>query len=91
MFGGYNTVEQFLRQVSDLQRSTFENLMTTFPGMQSFNAFINYRENFNKALDYQENLTSNYLELQVQLTRISVDVQKQFLESYFKVLRSWVR
>ncbi|NWF62170.1 MAG: hypothetical protein HXY43_23660 [Fischerella sp.] len=84
----FNTFEQYFRQVSDLQRATFETWMSTFPSTQSFGV-SNYRDNLNKALDFQENLASNSLELQVQLTRISVDIQKQFLEGYFKMLRSW--
>lgn len=83
----YNSSEQFFRQVSDLQRMTYENWVSTLPSMQSFST-SNYRDNFNKALSFQETLLSNSLELQAQLTRVYVDNQKQFWESYFKVLRN---
>ncbi|MCX7596566.1 MAG: hypothetical protein N2235_23015 [Fischerella sp.] len=84
----YNTFERYFRQISDLQRATFENWMSMTPSMQNYSV-SNFRENINKSLEFQENLASNYLELQAQLTRMSVDIQKQFLEGYFKFLRSW--
>ncbi len=83
----FSTSEQIFRQVSDLQRAAFENWLSMFPGTQSF-AVSNYRDSFHRALNFQENLLDNSLELQTQLTRLYVDTQKQFWQSYFKILRN---
>ncbi|MDM9380360.1 hypothetical protein QUB80_06545 [Chlorogloeopsis sp. ULAP01] len=84
----YNTSEQFMRQMNDFQRTTFENWSSMFPGTQNF-SMSSYRDNLNKALSFQESLLSNSLEVQAQLSRMYIDTQKQFLQGYFNILRNW--
>jgi hypothetical protein len=81
-----NSFEQYLRQLSELQRGVFTNWTSMRPNMQSFNT-QNYRETFDKTLKFQEQVIGSSLEFQALLSRMSIEAQKQFWESYFNMLR----
>lgn len=81
----FTNLEQFLRQVSEFQRGVFTSWTSMMP-MQSINT-PNLRENFDKALKFQETTITNSLEFQALLARMSLETQKQFWETYFNMLR----
>lgn len=82
----FTNLEQFLRQFSELQKGVLNNWTSMMP-MQSINT-LNFRENFDKTLKFQESAIANSLELQALLTRLSLETQKQFWDSYFNMLRN---
>lgn len=78
--------EQFLRQLSDMQRGIFTSWSSTMPTMQSFN-MPNFRDSVDNTLKFQEQVVTSSLEFQALLSRLSIEAQKQFWESYFNMLR----
>jgi len=83
---GNNNFEQFLRQLSELQKVFFSTWNSSVPSMQNFNQ-QNSSETFNKALRFQEEVVTNSLEFQALVARMSIETQKQFWEGYFNVIR----
>jgi hypothetical protein len=81
-----NDFEQFLKQLSDLQIGFFNNWVSTVPRMQSFNR-LNFRETFDNTIRLQEEVVTSSLEFQALLSRLSIESQKQFWESYFNMFR----
>jgi hypothetical protein len=81
-----NNFEQFLRQLSELQSGILKNWSSAMPNMQSFNT-SNFRESFDRTLNFQENVVTSSLELQALLARLSIETQKQFWEGYFNTFR----
>lgn len=79
--------EQFVSQLSDLQRQAFNNWTSSMSQMQNLK-MPNPRENFDNFLNLQEQAITNSLEFQALLTRFSIETQKQFWQSYFNRLRS---
>ena len=47
----------------------------------------NFRDTFDNTLKFQEQVVTNSLEFQALLSRLSIEAQKQFWESYFNMLR----
>ncbi|MBD0300899.1 MAG: hypothetical protein ICV85_01620 [Tolypothrix sp. T3-bin4] len=83
----WNTnLEQYLRQLSELQKGIFTSWTSMMPNMQSSN-MPNFRDSVDNTLKFQEQLVTSSLEFQVQLSRLSIEAQKQFWESYFNMLR----
>lgn len=81
------TFEQFLNQVTESQRQFFKSWTSVMPGMQTPYS-QNMRENFDKALNFQEQLVSSSLEFQAIISRLAIESQKQFWQNYFNMLRS---
>ncbi len=81
-----NDFEQFLKQLSDLQIGFFNNWVSTAPRMQRFN-LLNFRETFDNTMRLQEEVVTSSLEFQALLSRLSIETQKQFWESYFNMFR----
>lgn len=79
--------EQFLRELSDMQKGIFSSWSSMMPNMQSFNT-PNFRETFDNTLKFQENAVTASLELQALLARLSIETQKQFWDGYFNTLRN---
>ncbi len=77
--------EQSLRQLSDMQRGIFTSWSSTLPSTQNFN-MPNVRDTFDNTLKFQEQVVTSSLELQALVARLSIEAQKQFWESYFKML-----
>lgn len=78
--------EQYLRQLSELQRGIFASWTSMMPNMQSSNT-PNFRDSVDKTLRFQEQMVTSSLEFQALLSRLSIEAQKQFWESYFNMLR----
>ena len=82
----WNTnLEQYLRQLSELQRGIFTSWTSMMPNMPSSN-MPNPRDTVDNTLKFQEQVVRNSLELQAMVARLSIEAQKQFWESYFKML-----
>ncbi|MBW4544454.1 MAG: hypothetical protein KME25_08430 [Symplocastrum torsivum CPER-KK1] len=81
-----NSLEQYLRQLSELQRGIFTSWASMMPNMQSSN-MPNARDTFDKTLKFQEQVVTSSLEFQALFSRLSIEAQKQLWESYFNTLR----
>ncbi len=81
-----NSLEQYLRQLSELQRGIFTSWTSMMPNMQSSNT-PNLRDNFDKTLRFQEQAVTSSLEFQALFSRLSIEAQKQLWENYFNTLR----
>ncbi len=81
-----NSLEQYLRQLSELQRGIFTSWASMMPNMQSSNT-PNLRDNFDKTLRFQEQVLTSSLEFQALFSRLSIEAQKQLWENYFNTLR----
>jgi hypothetical protein len=81
-----NSLEQYLRQLSELQRGIFTSWASMMPNMQSSNT-PNLRDNFDKTLRFQEQVVTSSLEFQALFSRLSIEAQKQLWENYFNTLR----
>jgi len=82
----WNTnLEQYLRQLSELQRGIFTSWASMMPNMPSSN-MPNTRDTVVNTLKFQEQVVTSSLEFQAMLARQSIEAQKQFWESYFKML-----
>jgi hypothetical protein len=78
--------EQYLRQLSELQRGIFTSWTSMMPNMQSSNT-PNFCDSVDNTLRFQEQMVTSSLEFQALLSRLSIEAQKQFWESYFNMLR----
>lgn len=83
---GCNIFDQFSSQFSELQRSFFNTWGTMMSNMQTIN-LINSPENVEKTVKLQEEFIKNSLELQEQVTRLTIDTQRKIWNSYFQMLR----
>ena len=81
-----NSLEQYLRQLSELQRGIFTSWASMMPNLQSSNT-PNLRPNFDKTLRFQEQVVTSSLEFQALFSRLSIEAQKQLWENYFNTLR----
>ncbi len=81
-----NSLEQYLRQLSELQRGIFTSGASLMPNMQSSNT-QNFRDNLDKTLRFQEQVVTSSLEFQALFSRLSIEAQKQLWENYFNTLR----
>jgi hypothetical protein len=82
-----NSFSEFLNQISEVQRQFFTNATSVIPGMQD-SSQQRMRENFDNALNFQEQAVTTSLELQSLLARLTIESQKQLWNSYFNMLRS---
>jgi len=80
-----SSFEQFSRQLSDFQRAVLTNWSSAISNTQNFSS--DHSKNFEKTLKFQEAAVKSSLEFQAQATRIATETQKEFWESYFKLLR----
>jgi hypothetical protein len=78
--------EQYLRQLSEFQRGIFTSWTSMMPNMQS-SQMPNVRDSVDNTLRFQEQVVTSSLEFQALLSRLSIEAQKQFWESYFNMLR----
>ena len=82
----FNSFEPFFKQVSEVQRITFNNWQSMMSGMQNMN-LSNFPENTDKTVHLQEDLVKSALDFQEQVSRFSIDTQRKFWETYFNLLR----
>ena len=81
-----SNLEQYFRQLSELQKGIFTSWTSMMPNMQS-PKMPNVRDSVDNTLKFQEQVVTNSLEFQALLSRLSIEAQKQFWESYFNMLR----
>ena len=81
-----NNFEQYLRQLTELQKGIFTSWASMMPNMQSSNT-PNVRDTFDKTLKFQEQVVTSSLEFQALFSRLSIEAQRQLWESYFNTLR----
>jgi hypothetical protein len=81
-----SNLEQYLRQLSELQKGIFTSWTSMMPNMQGSN-MPNIRDSFDNTPRFQEQVVTSSLELQAMVARLSIEAQKQFWESYFNMLR----
>lgn len=83
----WNTnLEQYLRQLSELQRGIFTSWASMMPNMPSSN-MPNMSDTVANSLKFQQQVVTSSLELQAMVARLSIETQKQFWEGYFNMLR----
>ncbi|MBW4419247.1 MAG: hypothetical protein KME13_08455 [Myxacorys californica WJT36-NPBG1] len=82
-----NNFEQFLAQVSETQRQLFKSWTSAMPGMQD-STRQDMRENFDNAVNFQEQVVTSSLEFQARVTHLSLESQRQLWQNYFNMLRS---
>ncbi|WP_333187672.1 hypothetical protein [Microcoleus sp. Pol7_A1] len=80
-----SNTEQYLRQLSELQRGIFTSWASMMPNMPSSN-MPNVGDTVANNLKFQQQVVTSSLELQAMVARLSIETQKQFWESYFKML-----
>ena len=80
-----SNLQQYLRQLSELQTGIFTSWTSMMPNIPSSN-MSNPRDTVDNTLKFQEQVVRNSLELQAMVARLSIEAQKQFWESYFKML-----
>jgi hypothetical protein len=82
-----SNLDEFLRQLSEIQRNTFTNMTSTMPFMQS-STMPNFRETTDNMLKLQEEVVASSLELQALLARMTIENQKQLWDNYFNLFRN---
>ncbi|MEG4406040.1 hypothetical protein [Microcoleus sp. MON2_D5] len=80
-----SNLQQYLRQLSELQTGIFTSWTSMMPHMPSSN-MPNVRDSVANTLKFQEQVVTSSLEFQAMVARQSIEAQKQFWESYFKML-----
>ncbi|UNU27246.1 hypothetical protein D0A37_00650 [Microcoleus vaginatus HSN003] len=80
-----SNLQQYLRQLSELQTGIFTSWTSMMPNMPSSN-MPNVRDSVVNTLKFQEQVVTSSLEFQAMVARQSIEAQKQFWESYFKML-----
>lgn len=73
--------EESQKQVMESQKKLMSSWMSSLPNMT---AQVNISETIEKTLDFQRQLIDSSLDAQQASTRLSVEAQKQFWDSYFK-------
>ncbi len=81
-----NLFDQFSNQFSEFQKTFFNTWGTMMSNMQTIN-LMNSPENMEKIVKLQEDFIKNSLELQEQVTRLTIDTQRKIWNSYFQMLR----
>lgn len=77
--------EDYQKQVSDWQQKFFDVWLENLP-IKGKNP-LNFSENFEQALKFQEELVKSYLEAQEKTTQMMIEAQRQFWNDYFEVMR----
>lgn len=74
--------EDYQKQVADWQKKFFDTWMESMPSGK-----IDFQENFEKTLKFQEEAVKNYLEAQEKASKMMLDSQKEFWKNYFEAMR----
>ncbi|PIG92205.1 hypothetical protein [Gloeocapsopsis sp. IPPAS B-1203] len=80
-----SNVEQFFRQLSEVQKAAFNNWNDTMPSMENVNT--QFSDTVEKTLNFQEELIKNSLETQALIARMSIEIQQQLWNGYFQTIR----
>jgi hypothetical protein len=76
--------EDYQKQLSEWQKKFFDTWIENLPNGKTS---LNFSENFDKALSFQEELVNSYLESQEKSMQMMLQAQKQFWADYFETLR----
>jgi hypothetical protein len=78
-------LEEYQHQYTEWQKKFFDIWFKTLPtnGMST----LNFSENFNKSLKFQEEFVSTYLESQEKTFQMMMNTQRQFWNNYFDMMR----
>jgi hypothetical protein len=76
--------DEYLQQLKEWQDKFFETWANSFPDVKEG---VKLPENTEKALQFQEDLVSSYLEVQKKTTDLLLNSQKQFWNQYFDVMK----
>ncbi|MBD1914678.1 MULTISPECIES: hypothetical protein [Cyanophyceae] len=82
-----SNLEQFLNQLSELQRGSFSSFNAAVSDMQK-NSMTNAQGATTSTLKLQEEVVSSSLELQALLARLTLENQKQLWDGYFGLFRN---
>jgi len=78
----FNELQQ---KTSDWQKKFFDAWLESMPNMKGE---VNFSENFDKAISFQEEMVKSYLEAQEKTAKMMLDSQKKFWEDYFERMRN---
>lgn len=81
-----SNLDQFLSQLSEVQRGAFNSFSSTFSSVQK-NNMPNFQEAMDNTLKLQEEVVSSSLEFQALLARLTIENQKQLWDNYFNLFR----
>lgn len=82
-----SNLDQFLNQISELQRESFSSFNAAFSDMQR-NSMTNVQGAATSTLKLQEDVVNSSLELQALLARLTLENQKQLWDGYFRLFRN---
>ncbi|HEY9705773.1 MAG TPA: thylakoid-associated protein [Allocoleopsis sp.] len=77
-------LEDYLQQLSEWQKKFFDTWVQNLPDLKNG---LKMPESLEKGVDVQEQLVKNYLEAQETSTKLALETQKKFWESYFEMAR----
>jgi hypothetical protein len=76
--------DEYLEQLKEWQDKFFETWVNSFPDLKEG---FKLPENAEKALKFQEELVSSYLETEKKTTDLLLNTQKQFWNQYFDTMK----
>jgi Protein of unknown function (DUF2934) len=76
-------------RVSEVQKETSTSSIDAIADQQN-ETRSSIENTSEKAWKFQETLTINSLKLQAQFARMSIEIQKQAWQEYFKLLKKWL-
>ena len=77
-------LEEYLQQLSEWQKKFFDTWVQNLPDLKNS---LKMPESLEKGVDVQEQLVKNYLDAQETSTKLALETQKKFWESYFEMVR----
>jgi hypothetical protein len=76
--------EEYQKQFSEWQKKFFDTWLEFVPNGKNS---LNFTENFEKALKWQEEAVMVYLENQQKTSEMMIKAQKQYWAEYFEMMR----
>ncbi|AFY79165.1 MAG: thylakoid-associated protein [Hydrococcus sp. C42_A2020_068] len=76
--------EEYQKQFSEWQKKFIDTWLESLPNGKNA---LNFGENFEKTLKFQEEIVRSYLEVQEKTTQMLIETQKQFWSDYFETMR----
>jgi hypothetical protein len=77
-------LEEYQDQVREWQKKFFDTWVENFPKGK---LEVNFSDNFEKVVQFQEEVVKAYLESQEKTTQMMLESQKQFWNNYFELMR----
>ncbi len=82
-----NPLEDYTRNLYNLQREVFEKWVTALPSVQSMSNY-NAPQSLEQTIAYQEQVVKGSLEYQELVLKMALDTQKQMWDSYFQTVKN---